>query len=148
MSNLLLHLSGNKTLNRTVFPPNLYIYDDLLLYKKRKLLSIKEITISYNQISQVTLNKGIFFASLEIVTTGTDDLVIKYISKKDAVHAKKIIDQKIYHSHAKHHEESYEQKAAPIKVEKSIARLQELLQRGNINQSEFEKRKKELLNSL
>ena len=94
MATLLLQLSGNKTLNRTIFPAHLFIYDDLLIYKKRKLFSIKEITISYGQISQVTLNKGIFFASLEVVTTGTDDFLIRFVPKKIALQAKKIIDQK------------------------------------------------------
>ncbi len=148
MSTLLLHLSGNKTFNRTVFPPHLYVYDDLLLYKKRRLFSLKEITISYNQISQITLNRGIFFARLDIVTTGTEDIFIKFVSKKAASQAKKIIDQKIYRSHAKHHEDFKDKKASQENLEKSIARLHELFVQGHISKKEYNKKKNTLLNNL
>ena len=148
MSTLLLHLSGNKTFNRTIFPPKLDIFDDLLLYKKRRLFSSKEITISYNQISQITLNKGIFFARLDIVTTGTEDIFINFVNKKIADQAKKIIDQKIYRSHAKHHEELKGKNASQENLEKSIARLQELLIRGHISEKEYNKKKNAILNNL
>lgn len=148
MSTLLLHLSGNKSFNRTIFPPQLYIYDDLLLYKKRKLFSSKEITISYNQISQITLNLGIFFARLDIVTTGTEDIFIKFVNKKVAAQAKKIIDQKIYRSHAKHHEDSKNINASQENLEKSIGRLHELFAQGHISEKEYNKKRNALLSNL
>ena len=148
MATLLLQLSGNKTLNRTIFPAHLFIYNDLLIYKKRKLFLIKEITISYGQISQVTLNKGIFFASLEVVTTGTDDFLIRFVPKKIALQAKKIIDQKIYQSHSKHHDEPSQEKSTPTKVEKSLTRLHELVQKGQISQKEYNLKKEQLIKSL
>lgn len=148
MSTLLLHISGSKLFNFTIFPPQLYIHDDLLLYKKLNILSSREITISYNQISQITLNLGILFASLDIVTTGTDDIAIKFLKKSAASKAKKIIDQKIYHSHAKHHEVDAEEKQSSTRIEKSIARLEELLAHGTINKREYEHKKNQLMKEL
>ena len=148
MSMLLLHLSGNKTFNRTIFPPQLYIYDDLLLYKKRRLFSSKEITISYNQISQITLNRGVVFARLDIVTTGTEDIFIKFVNKKAASQAKKIIDQKIYRSNDKHHEDFKDKNASQENLEKSVARFHELFVQGHISKKEYNKKKSTLLSKL
>jgi len=149
MSNLLLHLSGSKLFNLTVFPPQLYIHDDLLIYRRQYFTYLKEVTISYNQISQITLNKGIFFANVEIVTTGTDDIKIRYLGKSIASRAKKIIDQKIYHSHAKHHESNeIGNSDATLNVERSLSRLKELLVHKSISEREYNKRKKELLSEL
>jgi hypothetical protein len=148
MSTLLLHLSGNKSLNRTIFPSELYIYDDLILYKKRRLFSSKEVTISYNQISQVTLSKGIFFARLDVVTTGTEDMFVNFVNKKSAAQAKKIIDQKIYHSHAKHHDDVKGKRSPEAAIEKALSRLQELLQRGHISEKDYNKKRNALLNDL
>lgn len=148
MSTLLLKLWGNKTLNHTVWPPYLYIYDDLLSYKKRSWFKLKEITMSYNQIAQSTLQTGIFFATLEIITTGTDDIIIKYIDKKSGKKAKKIIDQKLYHAHSKLHPDVETDKSKMNTYEKSVNRLKELLNKGRITEKEYEKKKDRLLDNL
>jgi hypothetical protein len=148
MPTLLLKLHGDMTFNATIFPPYLFVYNDLLIYKKRKLLSAREVTISYNQISEVSVIRGIFFSYIEIFTTGDKSLQIKFVNKKLAKQAKSIIDQKIYHSHAKHHEENISGRADTLALEKSIARLQELLARGEISDREFEKKKSQLLSKL
>ena len=149
MSILLLHLVGNRILNRTIFPPNLYIHDDLLIYKKRTLISSKEITISYNQISQITLQKGVFFATLEMITTGTDDILINFLPKGIAAKAKKIIDQKIYHSHAKHNNHQPNETSTSIAgYEKALNRLKELLQKGQISEKEYNTKKLKYLNEI
>ncbi len=148
MSSLLLSLKGHRLFNKTLLPPELHVYDDLLEYRKRYILFLKEMTISYNQITQVTLNKGLFFSSLEIVTNGTDNIEIYYLQKKQAARAKKIIDQKIYTSHAKHHDEASTIRASETKVEKSLSRLKELLVQGSISEREYKKRKESILNKF
>jgi len=89
MSTLLLKLEGNRTFNGTIFPPALYIYDDLLIYRKRRWFRVKEITISYNQIAQVILDKGIVFASIELETPSTEFITIRYLGRNKATLAKK-----------------------------------------------------------
>lgn len=145
MSTLLLHLVGSMTFNRTIFPPHLYIYNDLLIYKKRSLFKKKETTISYNQLAQVNLVRGILFAQIDVITTGTDDIVVRYVSKDKATKAKHLIDQKLYHSHAKH-QIAEQTVAGDIKdYEKALNRLKELVSRGEISEREFEKRKDRFL---
>ena len=148
MSTLLIHLKGNKSFNRTIFPPRLYIYDDLLIYKKRYLFQTREITISYNQISQVNLIRGVLFAEVNIITTGDESLRVRYVSKSLATQAKRIIDQKIYHAHAKHRPEDTKASGEINSYEKSLARLKELLNKGMISNHEYEQKKRHLLDSI
>jgi hypothetical protein len=148
MSTLLLHLCGNMTFNRTIFPPQFLIYDDILIYKKRKLFGVREMTISYNQISQVTLYKNLFFGHLEINTAGTGDIIVRFLPKAMATKAKRIIDNKVYHSHAKHQGSTQSDTAQVQRYEKSVSRLKELKEKGQINEREFSKKKKEFLTQL
>ena len=146
MPTLLVSLKGNKTFNRTFFPPRIYIYDDLLKYKRRHWLRVKEMTISYDQISQFTVTKGILFGFIEILTTGNQIIEAKFVSKKGATLAKSIVDQKIFHAHAKHQTQQNNENNKHInELEKSLNRLQELLNRGHISDREYEKRKSKLI---
>jgi hypothetical protein len=134
------------TFNRTVFPPHLYVYDDILLYKRRSLLRSKEITVAYSHITQVMLLKGIFFAGLDVITAGVEHINIRFVSKELADKAKKIIDQKVYLAHAKHKvPEESDKKGTVNTVEKSIARYKELLEKGVISQKQFDKKTVEIL---
>jgi hypothetical protein len=148
MATLLVELHGNRSLNRTIFAPHLYIYDDLLIYRKRKLLKINEITISYNRIAQVQLTRGIFFAGLEIITSGPDRIMIRYVSKKNAIKAKRIIDEKIYYSHAKHRPDNNPDPGVSIDYEKALSRLKELLSKEQITEREFRQKKADLLKKI
>jgi len=109
---------------------------------------VKEISISYGQISQVTLNKGIFFSSLDIYSAGTDNIVLRFIPTEPAVKAKKILDQKVYHSHAKHQQVETGSKVTLSDYEKSLNRLQELLNKNKISQRDFHRKKSELIKDL
>jgi len=150
MSTLLLELKGNKIFNKTIFAPYLFIFDDLLIYRKRFFFNVKETTISYNQIAQVNMIRGVFFSQLDVLTTGTDDIIIRYINKKKALRAKKIIDQKVYHAHYKREtkEDSEADSTIVHSYEKSLNRLKELLHREKITKKEFEKKKQEFLKKL
>lgn len=148
MPTLLVSLKGNRLFNRTLFRPQLYVHDDLLMYKKRRWFMVRDMTISYNQVARFTLAKGIFFAHINIVTTGGDEIEIKYVNKRDAIQAKAVVDQKIYHAHGR--EGLSEQIGEGIigSFEKTMNRLKELLNRGKISEKEYEKKKKELLKDL
>lgn len=148
MSTLLVTLKGNRLFNRTLFKPRLYVHDDLLIYKKRKWFVAREMTISYTQVARFTLAKGIFFGHIDIISTGGDEIEIKFVNKKDASHAKGIVDQKIYHSHAKHNISKQEVVGNIGSLEMTMNRLKELLTRGKITEKEYEKKKKDLLKDL
>jgi len=136
------------TFNRTPWPPYLFVYDDLLIYKKRRFFVVREMTISYNQISQIILTRGIFFSHMDIVTTGDEHIVVRFLSKNLAKHAKSIIDQKIYHAHAKHQPNTTPVNNTANNFEKSLSRLKELLVKEVITEREFNKRRNELLKDL
>lgn len=148
MTTLLIGLRGNKTLNRTVWPPELLVSDDLLTYRKRKWFHHKEISIAYSQIAQFTLTQGLFFASVEVVTTGTDDIIVRFVNKKDATKAKMIVDQKINQAHAKHSPTREKGEGDIRSYESSLARLRELLNRGIISKREYDKKKADLLKKM
>jgi hypothetical protein len=148
MATLLLELVGNPTFNRTIWPPHVLIYDDLLIYKKRRFFVFREITISYNQIARVTLTNGIFFAHLEIETTGADKIIVKFISKKKGRYAKSIVDQKIYRSHAKHNPIQEQTTSLVGSYEKSLSRLGELVSKGIISKAQYQRKKHDLLRYL
>jgi hypothetical protein len=151
MSTLLLQIWGSRELNHTVWPPHLYIYDDLLIYKKRRFFKVNEVTISYSHGVRVNLNKGIFFASLEIVTSADENIIIKFIRRNKAIKAKLIIDHKIYGALAKHRIEKSVTDIQPESshnFEKSLARLNELLATRKITQKEFKQKKAQLLRKL
>lgn len=152
MATLLLKLTAYFLLNRTIFPPKLYVYDDFLVYKKRCWFVIKEITIAYNQISQVTLDTGIIFGHLKVSSTGVEDIHIKYLFKGASIHAKKIIDQKVYHAHSLQqyqHPSNNKRVEKEVKLfERSLQRLQELNKRGKISKKEMKRMKKQYLKDL
>ncbi len=139
MSTLLLKLVCSRTLNGTVFPAMLFIYNDIVVYRKRGLIHIKEMTISYNHIAHVIIDKIPFFAHLEILTTGEDKVTLRFVNLKAAERAKKILDQKIYYSHAKHSATERQQTSLSA-IEKTIVRYKELLEKGFITKAEFDKR--------
>lgn len=150
MGNLILKIQGNKYVNHTFFRPYLFINEDSVVYKKRrKFLYVDEITAAYNHMVQVNLHRGIFFAKLEIVNTGAKDISIKGVWKGKAKQAKKIIDQKIYHTHNKdRHSIDQKEQIAVAVFEKSLKRLKELVGRGIISKKEFEKKKKHMLKKI
>lgn len=148
MSTLLLKLQGNKTLNRTIWPATIHVYDDLIIYSKRSWFVVKEVTISYNQIAQIILNKGILFATIELETPSPENIIVKWLPRTAAITAKKIIDQKIYHSHAKHNPDAGHDKSGLKTYEKSLSRLKELVAKGQMTEKEYEKKKDALMREL
>lgn len=148
MSTLLLELVGHRELNHTIWPPHLYIYDDLIIFKKRRFFKVYEITVSYSHIVRINLHKGLLFASLELVTSADENIIIKYVGKNKAAKAKKIIDQKIYTALAKHNVESVKSIHPSYEYEKALHRLKELYAKGRITKKEYSARKADLLKKL
>lgn len=152
MSVLLLKVQGFRVYNFSFFAPRLYLYDDFIVYKRRKWLVVREMTISYNQIAQVNLHKILYLCHLQIKSTGTDDIEVRFIYTPQAVKAKKIIDQKIHYSHRfgfqTEKKEDRESDRHVREYEKSVNRLRELLHRGNISEGEYKRRRRHLLKKL
>lgn len=146
MSHLLIKIIGNLFMNQTLWEPSISVYDDYILYRRRNWFVVREITIPYKQVAQVDLTRGIFFSEFEIAISGneTRTLKVNYVINKDALKAKKIIDQKVHMIH--NQDEKLNSNVGVKNLEKSLARLTELLEKKKINKKEFEKKRKELLN--
>ena len=147
---LLKKVGGNKYVNHSFFRPYLYVYDDMIVYtKRRKIFFVDEATLPYNQIARVNLHKGLFFSKFEIAASGGNhDLVVKGIWNRPAKKLKKLIDDKIYHEHNKQHFKHEDEAHVMDNFNKSLSRLQELYRTDRISKKDFEKRKKELLKDI
>ncbi len=145
MPHLLYSIWGHPIYNKTIFPPRLELYDEAVIFRKRGLFYVNEFTLPYSHIVQVNLHKGIIFASLEIVTSGIQNLELRYVFKDYASKAKKLIDKKIYYALAKERPKETHQPEGIHIYEKSLDRLKELLNQGKITKSEFERKRREIL---
>jgi hypothetical protein len=152
MSNLIYRVYLNRIRAHTVFKASLSIYEDFLVFKKRKWFNVSEVTITFNHIAQANIIKGLFFSTLEIVSSGGyENASLNHVLNKYAKKAKKIIDQKIYRmgttggnkKQFEHHEDHQIDK-----FEKSLGRLKELLNRGKISKKEYETKRKKLLKTI
>lgn len=161
MSTLLMTIKGNKYVNHSFFRPYLYIYDHAIVYKRRrKVIYVEEITAPFKHIVQVHLHKGLFFATLEIINSGVDTIIVKGIWKRPAARAKKLLEHKIHQAHNPSSEGALQGvattassiTAAPdftlAKVEKKLSRLKELLVKGHITKHQFDKQKNQFLKEL
>ena len=153
MPTLLVKLQGNRSFNRTLYPPRLYVYDNKLVYRKGHLIKVREFSIPYNQISQLNIINGIFFSEIVIWTTGVEFIKIRYVSKSKTKLAKKIIDQKMYDLHYgdKNKREDPEMIHYTKMVnayESGLSRLNELLNSHKITKKEFNKKRNALLKRL
>lgn len=142
----------NRIRAHTIFPQSLSIFEDLISFRKRKWFNVDEMTVTYNHIAQANLKRGVFFSTLEIITSGgSDNPSIRCIINKDAKKAHKIIEQKIYRAHATNQakeEFKAEKETEVVKMEKSLSRLKELLLKGKISEKEYEKKRKSAMEAL
>lgn len=148
MGTLLLRLKGSMLFNFTLFSPFLYIFEDLMMFRRRNWLVVREITLSYNQISRVDLTIGIFFSHLDLFTTSRDDVHIGFVNKRMASKAKNIIDRKIHQAHTKNKYEEQERNPELNKYERAMNRLKELYNKERITKREYDKKKKMLLDKF
>ena len=151
MSNLLMEVKMNRIRGHNIFPQSLKIYEDMLVFKKRKWFIVDEMTVTFNHVAQSSLKAGIFFSTVEITTSGGyANLFIPHIFKKHAKSCQKLIEQKIYRLHAKKSKKDFQAKEDTelARIEKSLSRLRELQRKGSITQREFEKKRKNLIKSI
>ncbi|MBU1970663.1 hypothetical protein KJ605_02760 [Patescibacteria group bacterium] len=152
MSTLLYDLKANRLLNRTFFLHHLIICDNVMRLERRRFLFHKdEITISYSHVSQVNLNKDLFFAHLEIINTGgVENILIKNVKKRHGAEAKRIIDSIIHTTHgvyAPHHGQTggapQENKVSAnnpteqVIDEAALVRYKDLLNQGRLSKVEY-----------
>lgn len=149
MPNLLHVVKSMRMFTGELHPTCLYVYDSYMVYVKRGIIRRSEATISYNHVSQVYLKRGIIGATLEIINTGgVENIEVKWLPIGQAEKAKRLIDEKVFHTHARISGKQQDLIKEVPDIERRMARLKELKLKGIINDREFEKQKKEMLKSV
>lgn len=145
MSQLLLKVKADALRSMELIPASLEIYDDKIIFRDRGLLSRKESTISYKQISQVSLNKGLVHSTLEVINTGGfKNIRLEHINNDLAISAKALIEQSIQQAHAT----GEARKDLIPGVLERMEQLKELLDRKLIDKKEYEEKKKVILGGV
>jgi len=144
MSKLLLKVKADALRSIELIPAILEIYDDKIIFRDKGLLSRKESTISYKQVSQVSINKGLIHSTLEVINTGGyKNIKLEHIGNKLALEAKELIENFVHIVHTS--DFSLASNNDPLK---KLEELKILLEKGFINEKEFNAKRKEILSRI
>jgi hypothetical protein len=144
MSKLLITVKSDPLRKFEVIPKELQIYDDKIVFRDKGMLSHKESTILYPQVSQVVLNQGLVHSTLEIVNTGGfKNIKIEHIKKDLAMTAKESIEEimRFMHSGGAHPQPQ----VASADPKAKLKQLKEMLDEDLITQEEYEQKRAALL---
>ena len=98
-----------------------------------------KMTLPFDRIAQVNLVRGVFMADIEIVNKGgTDNLIVRALSKSDAEAAKSLIEEKLKTAPTT-------PPMAPISVADELAKLVKLRTDGILSEEEFANQKMKIL---
>lgn len=77
-----------------VFPDKIIIDDDeeVVIYRKAKLIGSKEIKIRFGAIASVMCDKHVLFADIVIETRGGREVVARGFTREDANRIAKMLD--------------------------------------------------------
>ena len=144
MSKLLLKVKADALRSIELIPAILEIYDDKIIFRDKGLLSRKESTISYKQVSQVSINKGLIHSTLEVINTGGyKNIKLEHIGNKLDLEAKELIENFVHIVHTS--DFSLASNNDPLK---KLEELKILLEKGFINEKEFNAKRKEILSRI
>src|SRR3989344_5655858 len=142
MSLLLRKVKANPLRSVELIPAVLEIYDDKIVFRDKGLLSRKESTISYKQVSQVSINKGLVHSTLEIVNTGGyKNIKLEHVKNKLAIEAQKAIEE---YTNMAQTQNIPTPNTSPTPSER-INTLQQLLDQGFIDKEEFEQKRRAII---
>lgn len=146
MSKLLLNVKATRLRSLELIPAFLEIYDDKIVFRDKGLLSRKESTISYKQVSQVSINKGLVHSTLEVINTGGfKNIKLEHVNNKLAVEAKRLIEQYVHEAHTG---TSMPDTTLTSDSVERLAKLKELLSQNLITKEEFEEKRKEIISNI
>ena len=152
MSNVLLEVKTNLMRAHTIFGSNLRIYDDYLTLRRRKWFNVEEVTMTTSNIAQVNLIAGVFFSTIQIVnSSGAQDVKIHHVWKPMARKAKAILDQKLQQEHVAGIDErefGQPQQTDLGDYEKSLNRMRELVRKGKMTETEYERKRQKMLREI
>lgn len=142
MSELLLKISANKILAMDFRPQTLYVFDDHIEYRGNEgVIGGQEVTLAYNQIAEVHVERGIIQSSLSIVNNGgQEDVGMDHLMRADAEKAKELIEAHVEQVGGR----GVGPAAGGQDINSELAELGKLLEQGVITGPEYEQRKAQL----
>jgi len=136
---ILMIIKGSKILSNT-WKQELQIKEDGVYGETLVVGKRVKMHLSYENIAQVNLTRGILSADIEIINKGgSGNLVVKALKKKEAETAKKLIDKKRTEIQSNNSSQNSNSVADEIK------KLAELKEQKIITEEEFQIKKKQIL---
>ena len=136
---ILMIIKGSKILSNT-WKQELQIKEDGVYGETLVVGKRVKMHLSYENIAQVNLRRGILSADIEIINKGgSGNLVVKALKKKEAETAKKLIDKKRTEIQSNNSSQNSNSVADEIK------KLAELKEQKIITEEEFQIKKKQIL---
>jgi len=122
----LLSLRQSRLFAHSPSPETITVYSDRVEYARPGLVARRRtVTIRYEQVSQVTLDRRLIWSALAVETTGGGGFVIDGVRRPDADAAKTKLDQLIAGVHARE------------SVAEALERLSRLRENGLLTDFEY-----------
>ncbi|MEX2437690.1 MAG: SHOCT domain-containing protein [Candidatus Babeliales bacterium] len=132
-------IKGSKLLSNT-WKQELQILEDEVCGEVLRVGKRNKMHLSYENIAQVNISRGVLTADIEIINKGgSGNLIIKSVNKSEAEKAKALIDQK------KLNVRSEAQSQPTTSSADEIKKFAELRDQKIISEEEFENKKKSIL---
>jgi hypothetical protein len=138
-----MRLKASRIADRAVFPNEIRIYEDRVEEHKPGVVRRKSQSITFKQVAQVSLKRGIPWATLTIESTGGHTINVTGLSRSEANEAKAAIEARL--GRAIDDQPVTTSATDPTTTAAELARLGELKQQGLLTEEEFAAAKKSLL---
>ena len=141
----LFSTKGSRVMNNDWSPKRLLVFEDRVEMKDPGLLKTQTQVMRYEQIAQVGVRSGFFYADLVIESRGGGSIVLKRLSRSAAKLAGRLINERLGRSFfpATPTEAPNERRDVP----ELLRELAQLREAGILTEEEFEAQKRKILDS-
>ncbi|HJU85764.1 MAG TPA: SHOCT domain-containing protein [Gemmatimonadota bacterium] len=150
-NNPLMVVRGSMWATSEWSPNRILIFHDRVEEHDRGFLKRSAQTLRYDQIAQVSVRSGMMYSELRIESTGGKEWVVNGLRRTRAMDAKQLIERKIEEFHAQRNPAPRSPSAGvagPEDFADQIRKLAMLRDEGLLTDSEFEAKKKEILDHM
>jgi hypothetical protein len=139
-----MRLKATRATGNVMFPVELHVYEDRVEEHKPGVIRHRSMSITFRQMAQVSLRRGIPWAVLRVESTGGHVISVGGLSRSDADRAKAEIQARLGRA-IDDQPEASTPTPEPTTTAGELARLGDLKERGLLTEEEFAAAKKSLL---
>ena len=140
---------SSSRLMKLFFPHVLLVHEDEVEVIQPGLFKENKQRTRYEQIAQVVVRQGLFFATLVIESTGGHTMLVESMWKQPAEEARSVIQERMHiASAARTFPSASESMPIQESIPLQIRALAELKDAGIVTEAEFEAKKKDLLDRM